>query len=255
MNYEELYAELTTVGKTLKDAVSVAQKNQKAAVKNIEIGNLKELDKNLDVLKKAIADQQEALAELITIADGFDRAAYFESGDFAEQMLSCCRKEGVDVHGEYPVYEMFPYKVRIDAENQDVYLDRKKVACMRPSSFVQQVKAGQEKLNREKFNALSFANELSSAYDLAVLKLKKKEDADIYLDSLYKFLVPMGRSRKEYDKQAFAFDVARLYTDELEEIRDGRRFQFGPSRNNAKAIRILDSEGKEQYLATIRFFK
>ena len=31
-------------------------------------------------------------------------------------------------------------------------------------------------------------------------------------------------------------------------------FAAVPSRNNNKAIRILDKEGKEQYLATIRFF-
>ena len=159
----------------------------------------------------------------------------------------------MDVQGEFPVYEMFPYKVRLDAENQDLYLDRKKVQCMRPGSFVDTVKAGQEKLNKASFNAATFVNELSDAYDLALLKMGKQVGYDMYLKSLYKFLAPMSRFRKEYDQQSFAFDLARLYTSGIEETKNGRRFQFGPSRKPEQAIRILDKDGIEQFLSTICF--
>lgn len=64
----------------------------------------------------------------------------------------------------------------------------------------------------------------------------------------------MSRHRKYYDQQSFAFDVARLYSSDVEVTKNGRKFQFGPSRNNGKAIRILDKDGKEQFLATIRFY-
>ena len=33
-----------------------------------------------------------------------------------------------------------------------------------------------------------------------------------------------------------------------------KRFQFGPGRDQSKSIRILDRDGKEQYLATICFY-
>ena len=174
---------------------------------------------------------------------------------FGQLLRRAVAEKGVDVRGEFPVYEMFPYKVRLDAENQDIYLDRKKVQCMRPKSFVEQVKAGQDKLNRANFNAQTFVNELSDAYDTAILKLKKQPGADIYLNSLYKLLAPMSRFRKDYDQQSFAFDLARLYAEGAVETKNGRKFQFGPSRNNGKAIRILDQEGKEQFLATIRFYE
>ena len=65
----------------------------------------------------------------------------------------------------------------------------------------------------------------------------------------------MSRFRKDYDQQSFAFDLARLYGSDLEAAKDGRKLQFGPSRNIGRAIRILDKEGNEQYLATIRFFE
>lgn len=149
---------------------------------------------------------------------------------------------------------MFPYRVKLDTENQDIYLDRKKVQCLHPRVFVDMVRKGQEKLNKAPFNALVFASELSEAYDLALLKLKKQPEADIYLTSLYKFLAPMSRFRKDYDQQSFAFDLARLYISDVEETKNGRKFQFGPSRVGGKAIRILDRDGKEQFLATIRFY-
>ena len=58
---------------------------------------------------------------------------------------------------------------------------------------------------------------------------------------------------KEYDQQSFAFDLARLYTSGIEETKNGRRFQFGPSRKPEQAIRILDKDGIEQFLSTICF--
>ena len=41
----------------------------------------------------------------------------------------------------------------------------------------------------------------------------------------------------------------------METTKNGRRFQFGPSRDIAKSIRILDENGQEQFLATIRFYQ
>lgn len=255
MNYEELYRGLQDEEKQLKNELSAMQKLNKNITKETENGDLKGFAKDIDAMIETSLRQAEVLQNLKNMIENFDAQSYFESGDFTEQMLDSCKELNVDVRGDFPVFEMFPYKVRIDTENQDVYLDRKKIACMRPKSFVQMVKSGQDKLMKANFNAQSFVNELADAYDLAVLKLKKAPDSDIYLTSLYKFLAPMSRFRKDYDQQSFAFDIARLYADKsVESTKNGRRFQFGPSRNNNKALRILDAEGHEQFLATIRFF-
>lgn len=254
MNYEEMYQNLQPDQKSVKDSLASLQKLYKAVCKESESGDVKSLLRDLTVMQETAAQLTAFLGSLKETASGFDTAAYFESGDFAAQMLAACEEKGVDVRGEFPVYEMFPYKVKVDAENQDIYLDRKKVQCMRPRSLVDTVKAGQEKLNRASFNAGTFVNELADAYDLALLKLNKQAGYDMYLKSLYKFLAPMSRFRKDYDQQSFAFDLARLYMSDTEETKSGRRFQFGSSRNQDKAIRILDKEGKEQFLATICFF-
>ena len=255
MNYEELYSDMLKQEKLIKDRLSGLQKFFKAISREAEGGDIKNLTQDLDSMAEAAETLLDTIKEMKATADGFDARAYFESGEFTEQMLEACKEKNVDVRGEFPVYEMFPYKVRVDAENQDVYLDRKKVQCMRPQKFVETVKSGQEKLNKASFNALTFVSELADAYDLAVMKMDKRKEADIYLTSLYKYLAPMSRFRKDYDQQSFAFDLARLYASEVEETKNGKKFQFGPSRNNNKAIRILDKDGQEQFLATIRFYE
>lgn len=254
MNYEKLYSVLQSQEKNLKDRISQMQKLSKSISKEMESGDLKSMEKDVNALIESNQQQSLVLQEFKENIESFDVKAYFENGEFAEQMLEYCKELSVDVQGEYPIYEMFPYRVRFDTENQDIYLDRKKIQCMRPQSFVNTVKNEQNKLMKALFNAQLFVNELADAYDLAVLKLKKAPDADIYLTSLYKFLAPMGRFRKEYDQQSFSFDIARLYASDVETTKNGRRFQFGPSRNNNKALRILDAEGHEQFLATIRFY-
>lgn len=255
MNYENLYQSLQPDQKSLKESIASLQKLYKAISRELEGGDIKNLVKDLTSMKEAAGRLTSSLESYGDTVESFDAKEYFENGEFTEQMLAICQEKNVDVRGEFPVYEMFPYRVKVDTENQDLYLDRKKVQCMRPQSFVDIVQKGQEKLNRASFNALTFVNELADAYDLALLKLKKNPESDVYLTGLYKFLAPMSRFRKDYDQQNFAFDLARLYISEIEETKNGRRFQFGPSRNNNKAIRILDRDGREQYLATIRFYE
>lgn len=254
MNYEELYSEYQTLEKVMKEKINMVQKLSKAIAKEMESGDLKSFRRDIGLLEAAAAEEARIVNEMKELESGFNSQEYFEGGEFAAQMLEACEELNVDVKGEFPVYEMFPYKVKIDTENQDLYLDRKKVQCMRPQGFAKQVKAGQDKLMKAPFNALLFANELADVYDLALLKLKKQPNADVYLTSLYKFLAPMGRFRRDYDQQSYAFDLARLYASGISKVKDGRSIQFGPSKNNNKAIRILDDKGREEYLATIRFY-
>ncbi|MCI8515353.1 MAG: hypothetical protein HFG75_00490 [Hungatella sp.] len=258
MNYENLYQTLQPEEKSVKDALASLQKLSKSVGRETESGDLKNLVKDINAMADTAAVLSAALERIRSAIGDFDAKAYFESGDFAAQMLEECREKGVDVRGASPVYEMFPYKVRLDMENQDIYLDRKKVQCVRPLSFVETVRSGQEKLNKAPFNAASFAGELSDAYDLAVLKLNRQPESDIYLTSLYKLLAPMSRFRKDYDLQSYAFDLARLYISYIsgtDTAKNGRKFQFGPNRESKKSIRILDQNGNEQHLSTIRFYR
>jgi len=254
MNYEELYSELMAVERELKEKLSAAQKYCKSIMAETEKGDLKTLKKDLSTLAEICSEEEKMVNSLRQKVEGFDANTYFEGGDFAEQLLDNCREKGIDVHGTYPIYEVFPYRVRIDGANQDIYLDRKRLQCSRPSELVRQIKLGQDKLMKASFNVQSFLGELANAYDLAIMKGNKPSGAEIYLSGLYRYMVPMARSRREYEMQNYAFDLARLYTSDVKATKEGRQFQFGPSRENNKSVRILAGEGKEVFLSTIRFF-
>jgi hypothetical protein len=255
MDYESLYREYQYIEKSLKDQIKGLSRVQKAIAKGLEKGELSKARTDLTQLESINTSTIESIDGLKGVLLGFDSREYIESGLFTAQLLEQCEAAGIDVIGDFPVYEMFPYRVRISVEEEAVYLDRKKYALLRPKSLVDLIKSSQEKLYRASFNATSFANELAGAYDQAILaNPKASKSGDVYLTTLYKFLVPMARSRREYDQQSYAFDIARLFDSEEVELKGGRRYQFGPSRNNTKALRILDREGREHYLATIRFF-
>ena len=255
MNYEELYQDLQPVIKQVKDSTGAGQKGYKAAVKDADKGDIRDLARQLTVLEEAALKQLEAVRQLRAALEDFDTAAYFESGDFTRQMLECAQKSGVDAAGENPVFEMFPYKVRIDAANQDVYLNRKKLSSIRPQAVIDMVAAEQQRLNKAGFNPEAFASELELGYELAVLKGGKRPNAVILLNNVYKMMVPMARSRKEYDIMGFSFDIARLYNSQVRQTKSGRIFELGTSRDGKSGIRILDSTGHEQFVSTIKFFE
>lgn len=255
MNYEELYGRLQGLEKSLKEKQAASLKQYKNAVKSTDAGDVKSLSKNLEQLLSVLAEQKNIVESLKQNVEGFDTKTYFESGDFATQLLEVCAEKEIDVKGEYPVYEMFPYRVKIEAETQDVYVDKKRIPCARPLELAKQIKTGQDKLNSASFNAQGFLNELADAYDLEIIRGRKVLGSDLYLLDLYKLMVPMARSKKEYDQQSFAFDLARLHASDVETTKDGRSYQFGPGRKVNKQVRILDKEGRETFLFTIRFYE
>ena len=254
MNYEELYNSLTVYGKNLKDSVNSVTRLQKTILKDAETGNLSDMKKSLDSLKEAAQVLNEDVSAYEEAALAFDTSEYFQSGDFTRQLLASCEEKGVDVKGEKGIYEMFPYKIRISADTEEVYMNRKKIPSYRPSFVAETVRSGQEKLNRASFKPAPFMAELAEAYDVTCLKSGARIGSDQMLTKIYKNLAPMARARKEYDMQAFAFDLARLYEAGSEEwvLKNGRTFTFGTSRDGKSGIRVLSRTGVETYILTLK---
>ena len=261
MNYEELYAEYLLKEKELREQISEQQKCFKRLIKEMESGDIKNALKDMAALNEISRSSEQISGAMLDIAGKFDVNSYLSNGEFAEQMLSYCEKFGVDAQGENNIYELFPYKVKIDGENGEIVLDRKKVPYLRPQSLVKFIKAQIDKIMGAAFNPSAFVKELAMAYDLSIIVQSKEknrevaQDGDVYLTTLYKYLTPMRRFRRDYDMQSFAFDIARLYSSDVDKTDDGRSFQFGPSRKNDKAVRVLDKNSQEQFLATVRFFE
>ena len=103
--FEQMYQNLQPDQKVLKDSLAALQKFYKAVCKETESGDVKSLLRDLNTMKESADLLASALENLADTAAGFDAKTYFESGDFAEQMLAACEEKGVDVRGEFPVYE------------------------------------------------------------------------------------------------------------------------------------------------------
>lgn len=257
MNYEELYVQLTALEKDLKDSVGSVTRMNKRIAKETETGNLSEVRKNLDQLSEAITLLKERTDKIDETLGAFDTKEYFVSGEFTKQLLQACEERQIDVKGERGIYEMFPYKVRIygdEEHSEEVWINRKKIASVRPAAVADIIKTGQAKLYKANFNATAFINELADAYDTICLKSGSRIGATISLTKIYKAMTPMARARKDYDMQAFAFDLAKLYEAGPENwvTKGGRSFVFGTSRDGKNGIRVIGSTGVESYITTIR---
>ncbi len=132
---------------------------------------------------------------------------------------------------------------------------------MRPGTLVGATKALIDKLEGANFNASSFAQDLENAYMQCIARDNEKAGSKkftfgsyITLIDCYKMMVPLSRSRKEYDEVAFAFDLARLYNENESgtlQTKSGHKLSFSSGRG--KTVRILDKNGREQLFSTICF--
>jgi hypothetical protein len=259
MDYEQLYERYAAHEQEVKGILSGAAKLFKRTAAEMDRGALKAALKDIAALSDSAAALAETLRALRDTVEGFDYKEYITSGDFLRQFIAYCESENLDVRGEGLSLEIFPYRVRLDAENSDIYLERKKLPGLRPKTLAEDIVKNRAKLYAAPFNAARFASELGLAYDSAVLHQNKDKrvplrNADMYLADIYKYLTPMQRFRRDYDKQAYAFDLARLRMSGEEWAEDGRRFQFGLGRNNSKAIRVTAPDGGEYFLSTIGFY-
>lgn len=257
LNYEDFYKEMQPVLKKLKDSAAAANRLQKGIQKDMDSGNLVNAKKSIETLKAAAEGLEEAISDASAITDGFDSRAYFAEGDFTRQLIEACETIGVDVKGERGIYEMFPYKVRITGDEDhdgEVYINRKKFPSFRPSHVAAHIQTGREKLFKANFNKTAFMNELADAYETACLKSHARIGSTQKLDKIYKAMAPTSRARKEYDKLAFAFDLARIYEagPEAWMTKDGKKFYFGTSRDGKTGYRVLGSTGVETFINTLK---
>ena len=258
MDYEVLLAEYKVAHEQLKACLAQQQNLLKRIEKNMDTGDLNNAGKDTATLGPLAEEATKIVKAIAEIENRVDMGAYLESGDFASQLMDACEARGIDIIGEESSYEIFPYRLKINASEVEVQINGKKTPGLRPAFIAALLEKGRNKLLAASFNPEKFAAELAAAYDIAIIHTAKgktpKPDADVYLNTLYKYLTPMSRFRKDYGIQSYAFDIARLYSAGDISLADGRRLQFGPSRNNNRAIRILDAYGKEYFLATVRFF-
>lgn len=263
MDYEEFIIAYEEKDKALKDALKKLSSLDAKMQKNAEKGDYKSISKDALLFTELVASINVATTNLKETIDSFDSSEYFVTGAFTEDIINGLRGKAIDVTGEYPTLTVFPTKVTINADDQTVVIGKgKKESTARPLTVINNTIATIEKLNSGKFNVVSFAQDLENAYFTIIAlsnekgtKTKLAAGTYISLMDCYKILVPLARSRKDYDEEVYAFDLARLYNAFKSgpiELKSGRKIDFGTGREK-KFIRILDSNGIEQQLNSVSF--
>ena len=80
--------------------------------------------------------------------------------------------------------------------------------------------------------------ELAAGYEMTCLRSNARVGSTQVLTKIYKNMVPMARARKEYDMQAFSFDLARIYEAGTDAwvTKSGQRYYFGTSRDGKTQV-------------------
>ena len=223
MDYESFFSDYTPHAKEMKDAAALVAKLQKLVDKDIAKGDTKAAAKDMAALREAIENASASAQALEESISSFDSKDYFTSGEFACQLVTHFAQLGVDIVGSY---------------------------------IADLVKAELDKLQAASFNAQKFASELEKGYDICIaLQSKVQAGSPIMLKNIYSALVPIARLKSGYPEQAFAYDIARLYSvADSVELKSGHKIEFGTERANAASYRILDANGREQFLGSVRFY-
>ena len=253
-NYEELYAALTPLQKSLKDTVNMAVKQQKTLAKNVDTGNLTEAAKNLATMAEAAGQLAAQVESLKAEIGAFDVGEYFSGGDVAfHRLVKLFDAPAAERTGDHSADK---HRRSRYADDDAQCSDR---ACHRAFLIGDHASAGiadqqRQEVGEHGTDHFAFMNELAEAYELSCLKANVRIGSTQALSKIYKFLAPTARARKDYDTQAYAFDLARLYEAGPDSwvTKNGARYTFGTSRDGKNAIRVLSRTGVESFISTLR---
>ncbi|HHW40247.1 MAG TPA: hypothetical protein GXX19_03710 [Syntrophomonadaceae bacterium] len=221
-------------------------------------GDLEQAQRVIGWLEATLAKQQEMLLSLKEKLPGFDVAAYLRE-EFEGGFLTACQAQGLKVTGSFPAYEVFPFRVRVYPERGTIEVNEKVLRLLRPRALAGYLKAARDRLYRESFNAGRFIGALARAYDtiLAVRRAEQGIDlppgTDVPLHDIYEQLTILPSHKRQYPRNMFAFDLHRLFLADAFTTSDGRRLEFGDTRQRGKAIVIYDAQGREHRFGSLRF--
>lgn len=238
-----------------KRQASAHQAKLERALRN---GDLEQVHRAIGWLEAALAKQQETLLSLKEKLPAFDVAAYLRE-EFEAGFLAACQTQGLKVTGSFPAYDVFPFRVRVYPERSTVEVNERVLRLLRPRALAGYLKAARDRLYRENFNAARFIDALARAYD-TILAVRRAEQGielppgtDVPLHDLYEQLTLLPAHKRQYPRNMFAFDLHRLFVADVFTTSDGRRLEFGDTRQRGKAVVVYDAQGREHRFGSLRF--
>ncbi len=245
-------AEADAACKTATAALRSLKKFRAAA----QMGNLRELQKMIEVAGQAIAELGQQFAKT-TAGWDFDEETYLSNGAFVAEVLAAAAQAGVLIYERDDRLYCYPSLIRVLPNDRAVVIDKARERRLRPAVLVRHL---QELQNRPvRFKSEAFLESLHDAYSTAV-KTRGKERRDtaalVPLVEIYNLLTLLPGQAKEYARQEFARDLYLLDQSGVTAVRNGAVVSFHAARGNeaaSKVIPIITKDGQAKIYYGISF--
>ncbi len=243
------------LGPTLKELAKTAEKLGRLKKVGDQVGlmNLMDLRKQIEEASRLSVEVGRLTQELTSHLAQYRVAAHgTDQSEWWERFRQAFHSGYPPVEGEFPTFQVFPVEVRVDFSNELVMVNNRTVRTLHPQAVAALVEKEWDRLNRERFNAPSFAKAMVRAYDLLLLELHNKAAGRdpgraIPLRVLHQTLA-LKSGPTGYSLNQFAFDIYRLRRSP-HLIVEGRRLDFGTSRN--RGIVITHPGGRQENLGSL----
>ncbi len=236
------------------------QNNLTKARKAIDNWDFKELEKALETLgedARALAARHESA--MPEISRTLRAEQEFVSGDaYPGELEQALRGAGLPVQGSYPKYELIPFKLTVDPEQGAVILSvgrkSERTYAFAPQQVADWVSVRYKKLVERKFDSERFCRELVDAYRTGNRIAYKQDDVlwgrAVSLSTIYDLLTVRRSTRQEYPKELYIYELGRL-KEQFEIGYQNYRLEFGFARNQAHALLVIDSQGRESRISSL----
>jgi len=245
------------------------------------VGHLRNVSKSLTKLEKAHAEWNFGAFEKSSRAfrqgmhqvgeewerslseierDLSEKSQFIDTVAYKEQLERSLQAAGLPIKGEYPRYELPPFKLEIDIKGRRIRLifgrRAETTSSFLPEVVVRWVGARYKRVVESPFDAERFGSDLLAAYEVANRLTYRTEKVlwgrAVSLMELYSLLTLRHGTRKEYSKNVFTYDLTRLRQGPL--LFDGRRYEFGYSREVGRTLLLRDQSGREERLSSLTIY-
>ena len=204
-------------------AVLKAAKKAKAAA---ALGQIRDLEQAMEAAA-ALVDQASSEIEGLRRSWRFDVAGWFESGQYAKELLASAADAGVQAFDSDERILCYPAIVQVSSADASVVVDKVKDRRVRPSVLVKHLEALQQR--PPKFKPGPFIESLAAGYDLVVAAKGLRPAAAAKLVEVHRVLTLLPGTARDYTRQEFARDIYLLDQSGVVDCRDGRRMSLPAS--------------------------
>ncbi len=222
-------------------------------------------------LQKAQAAYASELAELALLWPQYQSlleqqvqadSEFVRSDAYVAEVEEALKAAGIPLQGEFPAYEFAPFKLSISLATQEAKLGlgRKleRSTALAPKTLANWVASRYQAMIGKRFDSEAFMRDLFQAYKFANKVAYREEDIlwgrAVALDTIYELLTVKQTARQEYPKPLFVFNLARL-KEQFDLTYDEYRLELGTARNQAKALLVVDSQGRESRISSLTIYK